>query len=40
MIFENGLTREPEVWVPPTRGGTSLQHMDATETKRTVCNGL
>ena len=40
MIFENWWTREPEIWFPPSHGGTLLQHVDATETKRTVRNGL
>lgn len=33
MIFENWSTREPETWVAPSQGGTSLQYMDATVTK-------
>ena len=40
MIFENWSTREPEIWVPASHGGTLRQFKDATETKRTVCNGL
>ena len=40
MIFENWSTREPEIWAPPSHSGTLLQHVDATETKRAVCNGL
>ena len=40
MICESQSACEPKTWVPPSQGGTLLQHVDATETKRTVRNGL
>ena len=33
-IFGNWSTREPEIQVPPSHSGTSLQYVDDTETKQ------
>ena len=33
MIFENRSACEPEIWAPPSHGGTSLQYVDAPVTK-------